>query len=394
MKGFFGCNDDPCEKCGLYKGCLSPRMEPTGEGRKGILILAEGPGAKEDEQGIQLIGQAGQTLRKHLHRLDIDLDKDTIKSNSVRCRCPSNRTPKSKEIDACRGHVLELIKQYKPKLIIPLGGVAIESLLGHRWKKDLDGITKWRGWTIPDRDFHSWMCPTFHPSYINRQTTSPVAELVFRQDLEKAISMLSVPFPQFGNEKDKIVLLDEQKAIQTIRCILRTKPITSFDYETTGLKPHKRGHYIKYASISDGDNAWSFILTPSVKVALKRYLESEECKKIGANVSFEKTWSKVRIGCDVNGVIWDIVQAAHILDNRPGITGLKFQTYVRLGVIDYDSKIEKYLRSTEEKNANAFNQIEKADPKEIMLYNGLDSLFTYKIAMMQMEEMGYEIKTN
>ena len=64
---------------------------------------------------------------------------------------------------------LKIIEKYKPKVIILLGGSSLLSMIGYRWKKDLGGITKWRGWTIPDRDFKAWICPTFHPSYVDRK---------------------------------------------------------------------------------------------------------------------------------------------------------------------------------------------------------------------------------
>ena len=50
---------EPCEACGLYKGCLSPKMKYSGKGNLEVLIIAEAPGEKEDQKGTQLIGQAG-----------------------------------------------------------------------------------------------------------------------------------------------------------------------------------------------------------------------------------------------------------------------------------------------------------------------------------------------
>jgi uracil-DNA glycosylase len=84
---------DPCEQCGLYKGCVSPKMEVTGKGGKKILIIAEAPGKTEDEQGIQLIGEAGQILRNCLEELDYNLDRDFWKTNIINCRPPGNRNP-------------------------------------------------------------------------------------------------------------------------------------------------------------------------------------------------------------------------------------------------------------------------------------------------------------
>lgn len=74
-----------CEKCGLYKHCISPKMPYTGGGRKKILIIAEAPGKIEDEKNIQLIGRCGQELRTVLSDLGLDLDADFWKTNAVTC---------------------------------------------------------------------------------------------------------------------------------------------------------------------------------------------------------------------------------------------------------------------------------------------------------------------
>ena len=42
-----------CGVCKLWKHCKSPEMKPTGEGKRKILIVAEAPGATEDEKGVQ-----------------------------------------------------------------------------------------------------------------------------------------------------------------------------------------------------------------------------------------------------------------------------------------------------------------------------------------------------
>ena len=82
--------------------------------------------------------------------------------------------------------------------------------------------------------------------------------------------------------------------------------------------------------------------------------------------------------------------AAHILDNRPGVTGLKFQVYVHFGVPDYDSEVSEYLHSNGSKSGNAFNKVLEMikDPvkrQKLMIYCGLDSLYEFRLAKIQQE---------
>ncbi len=153
-------------------------MKPTGKGQKKILFIAEAPGKREDEKGIQLIGESGQRLRRTLKKIGLNLDKDCWKTNAIICRPGKNETPDQKKIECCRPNLMKAIKQYDPNVIVLLGGVALASLLGSIWKERPGGITKWAGWCIPNHRPNCWIIPTFHPSYLNRKNI-PVLNRMF-----------------------------------------------------------------------------------------------------------------------------------------------------------------------------------------------------------------------
>jgi len=172
--------------------------------------------------------------------------------------------------------------------------------------------------------------------------------------------------------------------------------LVAFDYETTGLKPHAEGHKIISASIcAEPDQAYSFLMPYKSKSCMrlwKEILQTDRFGKMAHNLKFETTWSNVVLDCAVNNWKWDSMQAAHILNNREGITSLKFQVYVNFGIGDYGSEVHPYLESGD-KNANAFNKIEElistdTGKQKLLLYGGLDSLYEYKLAIKQMGVMG------
>ena len=192
MKGFFkeiekptgrkktkGAKKQGCSSCVLSENCITPKMHPTGKGKESILIIAEAPGQKEDEKGIQLIGQSGQLFRNILKEFDIDLDEDCWKTNAVICRPPKNRKPTNSEINNCRLNLFKTIEEYKPYKIITLGEIALQSLIGHR--TSITGITKWTGHCIPDQDTQCWIFPTFHPAYILRDKDNRPLKNKFRE---------------------------------------------------------------------------------------------------------------------------------------------------------------------------------------------------------------------
>lgn len=385
-----------CGACKLHRTCKTPRMEPTGKGGKKILIIAEAPGETEDTKGVQLVGKAGQLLRQSLRRLGIDLDEDCRKTNALSCRPQDsdgdNRAPTLHEIECCSPRVWREIETFQPKLIILLGTAAVTSFLQGRFKKDIGGINKWRGWTIPDRDVKAWVCPTFHPSYVLRsekQPVQPVIKRVWETDLENAIEMLRVDYPNYGGEESGVEILSEETHIMSkLQNILEFEIPFAFDYETTGLKPHMKGHEIYSCSIAtDPNRAFAFLMPPegSVRSLFRRILMERKIKKVAQNIKFEDNWTNVALPGVVEGWLWDTMIATHILDNREDITGLKFQCYVQFGLMDYSSHIEAFLKGDGKHGGNSFNRIKEAPRQDILKYNGVDSMVELRLALKQME---------
>lgn len=193
-----------CASCGLYKDVKTPKMKPYGEFKRKILIIGEAPGKTEDQRGLPWQGKAGRLLQRTLlNEFGIDIFQDCLCMNAVNCRPPDNRTPTNYEVDCCRKSVLNAIESYKPKVILLLGNSALYSVIGHRWKKGLDGIMKWRGWTIPDQDFGCWICPTFHPSFVLRGEKEVVT--VWEQDLKQAFGKVDELLPKYEEPKIEIM---------------------------------------------------------------------------------------------------------------------------------------------------------------------------------------------
>ncbi len=344
-----------CNACGLYKSCLTPKMKATGGGKEGILIVGEAPGAEEDKRQTQFCGETGRFLERKLADAGIKMNTDCRKINAVNCRPPRNATPTPLQIDSCRTFLFEEIQSFKPKLILLAGGSAVQSFLGHRikWKEETFSISKWRGWAIPDQDYQAWVVPVFHPSYVKRNEEGGdySSTLYLEQDLEMAVRLAGAPFPALnyeietfdtrqGHTRDYI----RGKLLQLIRRADRELFELAFDYETTGLKPQRKGHQIvSIAYCDDRDKATAFLFHPDLMDAWSAVLRHRNILKIASNLKFEDAWSRVILNTAPRGWLWDTMLAAHVLDNRPGITGLKFQTYVRLGKIDYSSHIEPFL---------------------------------------------------
>ena len=135
-----------CRECSL---CQERRNVVFGVGnpRAEIMLVGEGPGASEDEQGIPFVGRAGMLLDDMLAIIGLDRTKVYI-ANIVKCRPPGNRDPLNVEQDACIGYLRRQIALVRPKILVCLGRVAAMRLIDENFRitkehglwYDVDGI--------------------------------------------------------------------------------------------------------------------------------------------------------------------------------------------------------------------------------------------------------------
>jgi DNA polymerase len=127
-----------CTRCPLWE---SRTIAVPGDGKMNakVMIIAEAPGREEDESGHPFVGSAGRYLDHVLEGTGLERS-DFFITNTVKCRPPKNRTPKSKEVETCTSNYLfEQIELIDPKLIVLLGGVAAKRMLGVKSINDARG---------------------------------------------------------------------------------------------------------------------------------------------------------------------------------------------------------------------------------------------------------------
>ena len=116
-----------CRGCALCKG-RNKTVPGHGPGDARLMVVGEGPGATEDEQGLPFVGRAGDLLTEILGAIEMPRERVFI-CNVVKCRPPSNRKPQPDEIAACLPYLYRQIELVKPAVILAMGGTAAETLL-------------------------------------------------------------------------------------------------------------------------------------------------------------------------------------------------------------------------------------------------------------------------
>lgn len=368
-----------CIKCGLPKGCKNPKLKPTGNFKKKILNIAPFPSRLSDSKGKAFQGSEYKYLASVYKKYGIDLYEDCL--NTYAINCYTNKKASQFQLECCRKSLLKLIKDKEPHIIVSMGLEPLISLIEHRWKKRFGTLQKWQGWTIPDQDLKSWIIPTFDMDFLDNDKKR-MEKLFFEKDIQKVKQLLKKPFPVY----QKPILIDISKDLSPLNDLKDCE--IAFDYEATGLKPHAKGQRIKCASVAYSSNeayVFEMPLRPKDRKPFLELLKRKSVGKIAQNLKYEDNWSNVRLRTPVINWIWDTMLNSHIIDNRKGVTDLKFQNYVQFGIIDYDSEVSPYLKA---KGSNELNKLEqlmktKKGKSLVLQYCGEDSIATFRLKKLQ-----------
>ena len=146
-----------CTRCELHKTRTNIVYGVGQTERPDFLFIGEGPGADEDRTGEPFVGAAGKLFNKILGAMELTRE-DVYICNVIACRPPGNRDPKHAELVACAPVWTSQIVSVRPRMIVALGKVAGNVLLGTR----AEPVVKMR------KKVHAWnkipVQVTYHPA--------------------------------------------------------------------------------------------------------------------------------------------------------------------------------------------------------------------------------------
>ena len=148
-----------CTGCELSRGRKNV-VFGEGDPNSILMLIGEAPGREEDITGRPFVGKSGELLTKMLRAINIERSEVFITS-VIKCRPPSNRTPKAQEIDACLPYLLKQMELIDPRLILCLGSISSRAVL----KKE-EPLSRLRG-RFFDLNGRKVIC-TYHPAYLLR----------------------------------------------------------------------------------------------------------------------------------------------------------------------------------------------------------------------------------
>lgn len=172
-----------CTACRLAGGRHSV-VFGSGDPNADLMFVGEGPGAEEDRQGLPFVGRAGELLTRIIQAIERTREQVYI-ANIVKCRPPGNRDPEADEVAACRGFLEQQIRLVEPRVIVALGRVAAQALLGTDTP-----ISKLRGQWYAVDGIPTMV--TFHPAALLR---NPALKRPTWEDMQKVRDRLAAAAP-------------------------------------------------------------------------------------------------------------------------------------------------------------------------------------------------------
>ena len=181
-----------CRGCELYENATQA-VFGEGPADATVLVIGEVPGDQEDRQGHPFVGPAGKLLDRALVEAGIDRTKVYV-TNAVkhfkfrraeRGKRRIHQKPSRTEVVACRPWLLAELDTVHPDLVVLLGAVAAQSLLGTGFK-----VTKERGKVIDLPDRPARAVATVHPSSVLRSDDREAAYQALVKDLKAAASSM------------------------------------------------------------------------------------------------------------------------------------------------------------------------------------------------------------
>src|SRR2546421_7646795 len=182
-----------CTKCAHLARSRTQTVFGVGNPDADLMFIGEAPGVDEDQQGEPFVGSAGQLLTKIIKAMNFARG-DVYIANVLKCRpdTPSgtfgNRPPTPVEMQTCRPYLAEQIEIIQPKVLVALGAVAVEGLLGsRRTMRELRG--QWHTYSgIP-------LMITYHPAYLLRNQAPSEKRKVW-EDMLQVLERLGRPITE------------------------------------------------------------------------------------------------------------------------------------------------------------------------------------------------------
>jgi len=329
----FGVSRNPnCQLCKLHKTATTVCMGGKGPSKCNVMIVTDTPSRKEDETGRHFQGLVKELLQDELDKNGL---KDVYFAFAVSCRPPEEKSPSKGEIKACKAWLDAQIQAVKPKFILLLGNVPLQSVTGS------GGIKKQRG--RPFEQEGIIYVPAYHPAFILRD---PTQRDTFNRDIKLFADIVSSGGMPREKELNAITVTTHSHVATMLEDLTGE---VSFDIETNCLYPwqtyNEKGILdpatVKRVGFGTRNAEYSIIMDAFSKDERQSIIDQiterlEECELVVHNGKFDFLWMWVHFGVRWHEFSYFDTMLAHYLLDENDRHGLKYLAQKYLGAPDWD----------------------------------------------------------
>lgn len=394
------CHKHECRVCPLNtRECKSPKMEPRGVSDPYVYILGAAPDERDDKNNRQFSGNYTKYVREALPR---GYGTITRFNNIVRTLPFYKREITQIEVECCRPSIIRDIELTRPRVIIGVGKLPLQWLLGETI------ITRWRGRPVPVKvgrhvcwafivDDPQVFIPFRKRGFNSKEVIKSQPEKVFERDLTwiyDNVEKLKKPvIPEVEDLLDNVEYVtgsnkgDLEKVLNWLQEASH-KQFVGVDLETSELRPYNTSSRLLTFAVGFGGRGFAFPLEHAnsnftnqarrkINAAIKSFLLSRRPVKIAHNLSFEQEWLAYIFGKEIlRGSKWaDTMAQSYVNDYRKGGLSLDDICLHRLGI-----------RLKEISNVDTKN-IESEPLEKVLKYNALDTILLPALFKKQDREL-------
>lgn len=379
-----------CDKCGILgkKTLHSSKMTAlVGDQYDGLVIVLTNPTNEEDVKGTLMTSAIGTQLRSVAYRAGFNLVHKAAIVPAIRCAVGK---PTDVQGQCCFPELDRILKELKPKVIIPVGDIPFK-LIMHNSHKVANTLIRNR--LIPNFFYNSIVFPMWNINEIQGKSQKYIIDACV-WDFQRIIGLYT---KRFKARKKVDEFLNSRKILKdvSIRKVESVKEADilfnqlnrlaefAYDYETTNVYPYDDDFEIVTIAFGLEKSAWVLHEdlwkgNPNIKQhifdEIKWILVNPKIKKIIQNSKFEDLASRFILGVRWIENTECTMLASHVIDERGGGTSLDFQNLMRFGIPPYSQSVEQYLKS---KDGERVNRIRECNQDELIQYTGLDVITTF-----------------
>ena len=156
-----------CEDCDLAYRCDSNKLKGSGSKTSDIMLVFDNPSKADDQEGEIGIGDSGMKLNYYLQRAGLK-KSDVYITSAIKCNTYKAADLKAAHAEACQKHLIAEILKIRPKLVVPMGRWAWQSLSGEtsigEFRGHFDEVELDYTYNGKPKTFKCNLLPTFSPS--------------------------------------------------------------------------------------------------------------------------------------------------------------------------------------------------------------------------------------